>query len=116
MQKFCLALDLKNDDELIAAYEKYHQEVWPEVIKSITGAGILAMEIYRVGNRLFMIMQATDDFSFAKKAEMDNGNFMVNKWEDLMWVFQQPLPFAQSGEKWMLMQKIFDLESEKNSK
>jgi L-rhamnose mutarotase len=116
MQKFSLALDLKDDPALIAVYEKYHEEVWPEVIKSITDSGIIGMEIYRVGNRLFMIMEANDDFSFAKKAAMDNGNFMVNKWEDLMWVFQQPLPFAKSGEKWMVMQKIFDLASEKYSK
>lgn len=110
MQKFCLALDLKNDADLITAYEKQHVKIWPEIEQSIFRAGITSMEIYRVENRLFMIMETTDDFSFEKKAAMDKENEQVNEWEELMWKYQQPLPAAAKGEKWMLMNKIFELK------
>jgi L-rhamnose mutarotase len=110
MQKFCLALDLKNDKDLIKAYEKYHEEVWPEIINSIKDSGIVDMEIYRIENRLFMIIIANDDFTFKKKEKLDRGNKMVKKWEELMWIFQQALPTAKKGEKWMLMNKIFDFK------
>jgi L-rhamnose mutarotase len=67
------------------------------------------MEIYRTGNRLFMIMDTNENFSFEKKAAMDNTNPKVQEWEQLMWKFQQPLPWAKEGEKWILMEKIFTL-------
>lgn len=110
MKKFCLALDLKDDLQLIKEYEIYHQEVWPEIKESITGAGITGMEIYRVGNRLFMIMETADDFSFETKAAADAANSKVQEWENLMWKYQQALPIAKEGEKWLLMNKIFDLK------
>ena len=109
VQKYCLALDLKDDLQLIEEYEKYHRHVWDEIKKSITGSGITNMEIYRTGNRLFMIMQTNENFSFEKKAAMDNANPKVQEWEQLMWKFQQPLPWAKEGEKWILMEKIFTL-------
>lgn len=111
MKRYCLAVDLKNDEQLIAEYEQYHVRIWPEIEKSIRDAGITSMEIYRMGNRLFMIMEATDDFSFEKKAAMDAGNARVQEWEELMWHYQQALPTAKKGEKWVLMKKIFDLNS-----
>ena len=52
MKRYCLALDLKDDPQLIAAYETYHQNVWPEILQSIRNAGILNMEIYQVDNQL----------------------------------------------------------------
>ena len=107
--KYCLALDLKEDDSLIAEYESYHQKVWPEVIDSIKISGITNMEIYRVLNRLFMIMETDESFSFNKKSKMDNVNTKVQEWESLMWKYQQELPGAKPGEKWMLMNKIFQL-------
>ncbi|MDQ6764466.1 MAG: L-rhamnose mutarotase, partial [Bacteroidota bacterium] len=94
MKRFCLALDLKDNTGLIKEYEDYHTKVWPEIKKSITDAGILDMEIYRTGNRLFMIMETSDDFNFETKAAMDAGNEKVQEWEKLMWKFQQPLPWA----------------------
>jgi len=109
MKRYCLALDLKNDPALIAAYETYHQNVWPEIMKSITGSGIEHMEIYRVGNRLFMIMEVNDTFSFDAKSRADADNPKVQEWETLMWQYQQALPFAKPGEKWMLMERIFSL-------
>ena len=102
-------LDLKDDEALIAEYEKMHQEVWPEIISSIKIADIQNLEIYRTGNRLFMILEAGADFSFEKKAAMDAANETVQKWEELMWKYQQALPTAKPGEKWMMMDKIFSL-------
>jgi L-rhamnose mutarotase len=109
MKKYCLALDLVDDVLLIDEYEKWHQNVWSEIKKSITDAGILQMEIYRTGNRLFMIIEATDDFSFEKKAILDANNSKVQEWEKLMWKFQQALPWAKKSEKWILMKEIFKL-------
>jgi L-rhamnose mutarotase len=110
MKRYCLALDLKADPKLIAEYEQYHKNVWPEIIKSIKDAGIEVLDIYRTGNRMFMIIEAGDDFSFEKKAAMDKSNPKVIEWEDLMWKFQQALPWAKTGEKWIVMEKIFSLE------
>lgn len=107
MHRYCLALDLKDDASLIAEYEEYHRRVWPEIIKSIKESGIEQMEIYRTGNRLFMIMETEDDFSFEKKASMDAANDKVQEWEKLMWKYQQALPGSKPGEKWRLMEKIF---------
>ncbi len=110
MKRYCLALDLKNDEALIAEYEAYHRDVWPEILESIRAAGIEQMEIHRVNNRLFMIMEVNDDFSFEKKAAVDASNEKVQQWEELMWKYQQALPLSKPGEKWMLMQKIFSLK------
>jgi len=111
MNRYCLALDLKDDAGLVAEYERWHQDVWPEIKKSIFDAGIQSMEIYRLGNRLFMIMETDDSFSFDRKTSMDATNPAVQRWEALMWKYQQPLPMAKQGEKWILMHKIFDLNS-----
>lgn len=107
MKRYCLALDLVDDDMLIKEYEMYHQDVWPGILDSIHSAGIETMEIYRAGNRLFMIMETTDSFSFAHKAEMDAANELVQEWEKLMWKYQQAIPAAKPGEKWVLMERIF---------
>ena len=109
MKRYCLACDLKDDAALISEYEKWHRNVWPEIKKSIWDAGIRSMEIYRLGNRLFMIMETSDSFSFDEKAAMDKANPAVQEWEELMWKYQQQLPIAKPGEKWILMDKIFEL-------
>lgn len=109
MNRYCFTLDLIDDPELIAAYEKLHQKIWPEIYASIKNAGIEAMQIYRFSNRLFMIMDVNDDFSFEQKSAMDAGNVKVQEWETLMWKYQKALPGAKPGEKWMLMDNIFEL-------
>ena len=112
MHRYCLALDLVEDAAKIAAYEEWHKKVWPEIIESIVSSGIAQMQIYRVGNRLFMIMEVKDGFSFEAKGKADASNPKVQEWEKLMWDFQKPLPFAKPGEKWMLMNKLFDMEKD----
>lgn len=109
MKRYCLALDLKDDETLIKKYEEYHKGVWPEIIQSIKESGIINMEIYRVGNRMFMIMEVDEDFTFEKKAIIDAKYPENHKWEALMWEYQQALPMAKPGEKWMLMEKVFQL-------
>lgn len=81
---YYLFCDLKDDEKLIAEYKAYHQNVWPEIIKSIKDSGIINMEIYNKGNRLFMIMELNDTFSSNKKTKMDDINPRVREWETLM--------------------------------
>lgn len=109
--RHCFALDLINDVELISAYKNHHENVWPEIVKSITDGGIVNLEIYLVENRLFMIMEVNDSFSFEKKDKMDANNPKVQEWETLMWKYQQALPTAKDGEKWLLMDQIYQLKA-----
>ena len=109
MKRYCLTLDLKDDANLIEQYEAYHQNIWPEILKSIKDSGITAMEIYRLNTRMMMIMETKDSFSFEEKNKIDLSNPIVKEWEELMWKYQQALPTAKAGEKWMIMDKIFEL-------
>jgi L-rhamnose mutarotase len=109
-RRYCLTLDLKDDPALIAEYKKYHEHVWPEIAQSIRDSGIEDMEIYLLGTRMFMIMEVNESFSFKKKARADSANPKVQQWEQLMWKFQQALPQAKPGEKWLPMQRIFRLD------
>ncbi len=102
-------MDLIDDPQLMAEYKLHHQQVSPAIIASIKEAGITVMDMYCIGNRMFMIIEATADFSFEKKSALDAANETVQVWETLMWKFQQALPWAAPGEKWMLMEKFFEL-------
>jgi len=113
-QRFCLTLDLKDDPNLIAEYRRYHEKVWPEITQSIRNSGIEDMEIYLLGTRMFMIMEVNEGFSFEAKAQADRLNPKVQEWEKLMWRFQQSLPQAKPGEKWLRMERIFKLEGEES--
>jgi L-rhamnose mutarotase len=112
--RYCLALDLKDDAELISAYETYHREVWPEVVSHLRGHGIDGMEIYRIGTRLFMIME-TDDavYDASRIAQAADTDPKIREWEDLMWKFQAPTPWTPQGQKWIPMDLIFDLKTQK---
>jgi L-rhamnose mutarotase len=109
MKRYCLALDLQDDPDLIEEYKRYHRAVWPEIKQSILSSGIVDMQIYQLGNRLFMIMETDGSFSFEAKAAADAANPAVQRWEETMWKFQKPLPLAKPGEKWMVMEQIFSL-------
>lgn len=93
----------------MAEYKKYHEKIWPEIMTTIIDAGIEVLEIYCVENRMFMIMEVNESFSFEKKSKADSENPKVQEWETLMWKYQQALPTAKNGEKWMLMEKIYQL-------
>ncbi|PKA96543.1 L-rhamnose mutarotase [Flavobacteriaceae bacterium MAR_2009_75] len=111
-KRFCYSCDLKDDKELIEEYKAHHApgSVPKEIIESIKDAGVVAMEIYLTGNRMFMIMEVDETFDPIKKAEMDANNPAVQNWEKLMWKFQQALPWANKGEKWISLDKIFKLD------
>jgi L-rhamnose mutarotase len=112
-KQYCLALDLKEDETLIAQYEHYHrpENIWPEIEEGIKACNILDMQIYRVGNRLFMILETNESFEmkrdFAKMASLPR----QKEWAELMLAFQQRLPFAQPDELWMEMKPIFRLKN-----
>lgn len=105
-RRACYALDLVNDAALIAEYEARHAPgaVWPKVVADIRARGIESMEIWRTGDRMVMIAELADDYprTVAQPPE-------IAEWEALMWRFQKPLPHAAEGEKWVEMQRIFDL-------
>jgi L-rhamnose mutarotase len=110
-RRFCFALDLKDDPALIAEYRKYHEKIWPEITQALKDSGIEDLEIYLLGTRMFMIMEVNQSFSFEKKGKADQQNPKVQAWEQLMWKFQQTLPEAKPGEKWLRMERIFKLET-----
>lgn len=108
-RRYVLTLDLKNDPQLIADYRRYHENIWPEITASLKAAGIEDAQIYLLGTRMCMILEVNQDFSWEKKAKADQENPMVQRWEALMWKFQQSLPQAKAGEKWLLMERIYKL-------
>lgn len=107
--RYCLALDLKDDPSLISQYDAAHKAVWPEIAEGLRRQGIKEMEIFRVANRLFMIIETKEDFSWERKAAEDAADSLVQQWEALMSQYQQALPWALPGQKWLLMDRIFQL-------
>ena len=114
-ERICLAIDLKDDAAAIAAYEHWHkaENAWPEVVASIADVGIAEMEIYRTGNRLFMIMEVAEDFDAEAKAEADRNSPKVVDWVALMTPLLEPLGWAEPGELWTQMHRIHRLSEAK---
>lgn len=110
-KRFCQTLDLKDDPDLIADYCRLHEQghVWQEILEGIRSVGILEMEIYLLGTRLFMIVETPTDFDWqaamARLATLPR----QAEWETLTARFQQASADAASAEKWQLMQRIFHL-------
>ncbi|PJX22461.1 L-fucose mutarotase [Advenella sp. S44] len=109
-QRYCLALDLVDDPEKIQTYIALHTKIWPEVKASIYASGINDMQIWHIGTRLFMIMEVNDTYSPEYAAAIAATEPRVKEWETLMWQFQMPTPWTSAGEKWVAMEKIFDLK------
>jgi len=110
MTRHVLAVDLKDDPEIIRAYIEHHQRVWPEVLDSLRAAGIADMEIHMLGRRLVMIVEAEKDVRSAFAAHVAS-HPRVAKWEALMKSMQQPAPGSNHGEWWAEMQPIFRLNA-----
>jgi L-rhamnose mutarotase len=109
--RYALALDLVDDAQRIADYEKAHETIWPEVRDHLHAQGVLGMEIYRLGTRLFMVMEVNPAiYSAEAMAAAALANPHIQRWETLMWTYQAPTPWTPAGEKWVVMQKIFDLK------
>ena len=110
-KRYCQTLDLKDDPELIKEYRKRHGQecYWPEIGEGIKSVGILEMEIYLCGNRLFMIVETPLDFDWDTAFSRLAGLPRQAEWEEYMSVFQQADPGASSAEKWQLMERIFNV-------
>ncbi len=110
MTRRVLILDLQDDPELIAAYEAYHRPggVPEAILHSIRASGIEEMEIFRSGNRLVMLMEAGPGFDPQAKAAADVAEPVI-AWEELMDRYQQRLPWAPPGVKWLEAGRIFAL-------
>ncbi|CDR87149.1 uncharacterized protein SPSC_00275 [Sporisorium scitamineum] len=110
-----LLLDIVSDPSLIKQYIDYHApgNVPRAILESIrySGSGVLNMRIFHFANRLVMIMDVEDDFSFEKKAASDAGNAEVEKWEALMEKFQREVkdPSGEQKGKWKRAKLCFDL-------
>jgi L-rhamnose mutarotase len=110
-----LLLDLIDDPALIARYEAWHAPgaVPAAVVRSIRAAGIVAMDIYRAGDRLVMVMETGPGFDPAAKAAADASDPDVQAWEKLMDRFQRPIPAATPGTKWTPAPRIFSLDAQR---
>ena len=110
MKRYCQTLELYDNPELIAAYVEEHRHVWDEVKAGIREVGILDMQIYIWGNRLFMIVDTVDEFDWEK----DNARLATlprqAEWEAHMAKYQQALPGQASHEKGKMMEQIFQLD------
>ena len=111
VKRYCQTLNLKDNPELVAEYKKRHSqgEVCPETLAAIREVGILEMEIYILGTKLFMIVETPLDFEWdtamARMATLPK----QDEWEAYMSVFQQADAGASSAEKWQLMERMFHL-------
>ncbi len=110
-KRYCQTLDLRDDPKLIEMYKKRHtkEEIWQEVLDGIRQVGILEMEIYLSGTKLFMIVETPIDFNWDTAFETLNKLPRQQEWEEYMSIFQQSDPNATSNEKWTLMERIFHL-------
>lgn len=109
MKRFCYTLDLKDNSKLKEEYIKHHSNVWPEIINSLKESGIIKAEIYNIGDRLFLLIDTNDEFTEENKRKLDLKNSIVQKWEALMSNYQKKIEFSKSENKWVRMNKIFEL-------
>jgi L-rhamnose mutarotase len=108
-RRYCFALDLLNDAALIQEYRRMHEpgNVWPDVIDHIRARGVESMEIWQRGDRLYMVLEAAEDYPRdVTKAPTQAQN---DRWEAYMSSFQRVLPGLPEGQKWAPMQRVFVL-------
>ena len=110
MKRFCQTLELVADEALIEQYMEVHANVWPEVMAGQREVGILDMQIYRSGNRLFMICDTVDDFDWQRDMARLAALPRQAEWEAHVSKYQGCDPDAPSAKKWKLMDKIYQLE------
>ncbi|WP_176086790.1 L-rhamnose mutarotase [Martelella sp. HB161492] len=111
----CFAVDINNDPALIEKYKQFHKPGGPPqaVTDSIRADDIRVLEIYLVGDRMFMIMEQGDDFNEAEKAKRDAVNPDVKAWDEMMRsTYQKRLPFAPEGTTWIEMERIYSLDEQ----
>jgi L-rhamnose mutarotase len=111
IQRYCLSLDLQDDPKLIEEYLHWHKQehIWPEIPEGIRAVGIRSMEIYRLGTRLFMILEAGPEFNFERDMERLSTMPRQQEWEAFVSRFQRSEPGSASKDKWKRMERIFSL-------
>lgn len=111
VKRYCQTLNLRENPELIAEYRKLHDSshIWPEVIAGIREVGILGMEIYILGARLFMIVETPLDFDWNSAMNRLNTLPRQQEWEEYVSVFQKVSSGMSSSEKWRPMERMFHL-------
>ncbi len=113
-KRYCKTLLLEDNPELIESYKKVHAPGagWPEISKGMREVGILDMEIYIYGNRLFMIMDTVPDFDHEQAMKQLAAKPRQAEWEDYVSKFQQAAGNASAGEKWQLMERIYEMDQQ----
>ncbi len=110
MRAFAMTLGLRNGPGVVEEYTRHHRAVWPEVLAGLRGIGITKMKIFLRDRRLFMYLEAGDDFDPARDFPKYMENPRAREWDDLMRGFQEPVPGAKRGEWWAGMEEVFDLD------
>ena len=110
-KRFCQTLDLREDPELIQMYRKIHSQehIWAEILAGIKEVGILEMEIYLLGTRLFMIVELPAELDWNEVMSRLSTLPRQDEWEAYTAKFQKADPNSSSSEKWQLMERIFHL-------
>jgi len=111
-KRYCKALKLEDDPQLIEEYKKVHAPgaTWPEISQGMREVGILDMEIYILGNQLFMIMDTVPDFNHDKAMKELAQKPRQEEWEAYVSQFQKTSADASADEKWQLMERIYKLD------
>lgn len=111
-KRYCKTLSLKDDAQLIEDYKKVHAPgaAWPEITQGMKDVGIIDMEIYILGTRLFMIMDTVADFDHDKAMAELATKPRQSEWEAYVSRFQQTSAEATADEKWQLMERIYKLD------
>jgi L-rhamnose mutarotase len=111
-KRFCKTLNLEDDPQLIEDYKKVHRpdNIWPEITQGMIDVGILDMEIYIMGARLFMIMDTIAEFDHERDMAILAGKPRQSEWEAFVSRFQKTSSDARADEKWQLMDRIYKLE------
>jgi L-rhamnose mutarotase len=111
MKRYARTIDLKDDPEIIGRYDAHHRDIWPEVERGLRSIGIERMLIWRLGTRLFMLMETNDAFDEARDWPLYmQSDPRIAEWQSLMESMQQPAPAAKPGEWWADMDLVFTLE------
>jgi|TARA_Y100001949_G_scaffold168209_1_gene166693 L-rhamnose mutarotase len=111
MKTYAQAIDLVNDPKIIKKYDDYHQNVWPEDLEAMKTHGISRMKIWRVSNRLFMLMETSDDYDPSTYSEYTDNDPKSKEWDDIMRKMQQKIPGTEnSADWWASMNLVFDSE------
>ncbi len=111
VKRYCQTMDLRNDPTLIENYKQVHSKegAWKEVLDGIREVGILEMELYLVGSRVVMIVDAPEDFDWDSAMDRLAKLPRQQEWEEYVARFQQCVASATSNEKWQMMERIFHL-------